>query len=212
MLNTKTIDLIIKTYNENNSIYQAAKTGKVTYQTAKRILINNNIININKPEVIEAEIIEDLPIQAQNNPPGSILSHDNEPGNGITLPNNIYNINNNILNKDNINIPNEINNDINIKDDDLHSQLDNKKEYYNSKIDTVLNLILKEYKNNINLIPKSKLGIDFGIFYDKRFPKSADNTRINDNRSIIFANFGDNTDMISAITQIKSNKNKLVNR
>lgn len=212
MLNTKTIDLIIKTYNENNSIYQAAKTGKVTYQTAKRILINNNIININKPEVIEPEIIEELPIQAQNNPPGSILSHDNEPGNGITpYNNNKYNINN--INKDNELIDNNIN--IN-KDKNTNSLIENKintkKAKYIDQLDKSLNNLFRRYKNDYKLVHPNFLSRDIGIMIDKINVLTGGNNTNIDNRSIIFANFGNNEDMINAINQIKSNKNKLVNR
>jgi hypothetical protein len=194
---------------QDNLIREMAASGSTLYRIAKetglsRYIINNYINNNNiklinnKPDkVIEAEIIDISTDTGSSSLPAHPI-------------NNIYN--NNIYNKDN-----NINNINNYNDTDMvsintDSLLDTKKDEYNKKIDNILGLIIKEYKNNINLIPKSKLGIDFGIFYDKRFPKSIDNTRINDNRSIIFANFGDNQDMISAITQIKTNKNKLVNR
>lgn len=198
------------TKKQELQIKEIAASGGTLYRLAKdtglsRYIINNYINNNNiklinnKPEeIIEPEIVE---ISTESSLPA--------PQPAI---NNIYNINkynnNNILNKEELDLID--NKDLNINNVNADSLQDNKKDYYNSKIDNVLNLILKEYKNNINLIPKSKLGIDFGIFYDKRFPKNADNTRINDNRSIIFANFGDNTDMISAITQIKMNKSKIV--
>jgi hypothetical protein len=212
MLNTKTIDLIIKTYNENNSIYQAAKIGKVTYQTAKRILINNNIININKPEVIEPEIIEELPIQAQNDTLQSLESHATGIGNGITpYNNNKYNINN--INKDNnINNNNIYNKEIENTHSLIENKIDTKKAKYIDQLDKSLNNLFRRYKNDYKLVHPNFLSRDIGIMIDKINVLTGGNNTNIDNRSIIFANFGNNEDMINAINQIKSNKNKLVNR
>lgn len=177
MLNKKTTDNIIKIYQDSKSVYKAAKDAGVTYQTAKRILINNNIY---------------------------IYNNINNINNNIPILNDKKEIIINIPDKDNI--P-DISKDNNI--DDVDSITKNKKHEYNKKIDNVLSLILKEYKNNINKIPKSKLGIDFGIFYDKRFPKDAINNQNIENKTLIFNNFGDNKKLLELITQIQGSKSIL---
>ena len=196
MLNKKTTDNIIKIYQDTKSIYKAAKDTGVTYQTAKRILINNNIYiynNINNINNISSKTID---IKEEE-----------------LIP----------INNNNINIPDIKSNDIEIIDNkdieviedkniDVDSLTKNKKHEYNKKIDNVLSLILKEYKNNINKIPKSKLGIDFGIFYDKRFPKDAINNQNIENKTLIFNNFGDNKKLLELITQIQGSKSILPNQ
>ena len=125
--------------------------------------------------------------------------------------NNKYNINN--INKDNELIDNNININKDKNTDSLiENKINTKKAKYIDQLDKSLNNLFRRYKNDYKLVHPNFLSRDIGIMIDKINVLTGGNNTNIDNRSIIFANFGNNEDMINAINQIKSNKNKLVNR
>jgi predicted transcriptional regulator len=87
------------------------------------------------------------------------------------------------------------------------NQVEEKKKYYTNRLDKLITLLLQRYENDYYRIHPNFLSRDIGIFIDKFNILTGTNPTI-DNRSIIFASFGDNKEMLKMIEAIQSSKGK----
>lgn len=87
------------------------------------------------------------------------------------------------------------------------NQVAEKKQKYVSKLDKMINLLLERYEKDFYRIHPNFLSRDIGIFIDKFNVLTGNNPTV-DNRSIIFASFGSNEDMLKLIKQIQDSTTK----
>jgi transcriptional regulator with XRE-family HTH domain len=91
------------------------------------------------------------------------------------------------------------------KQSNIDNLVEEKKKGYVSKLDKLINLLLQRYENDYYRVHPNFLSRDIGIFIDKVNILTGTNPTV-DNRSIIFASFGDNKEMLKMIEAIQSSK------